>query len=166
MLWLGVAVRDRRPPFIRAGVDRVVVQLPESVVEFLRVAAERLRRVEEEPGTIAFARLFGQVDAERAADDPAVVLSRQLMIDDVAGSVTASCDKPVISDVEAEAWLELLGMTVAMRAAELGVHSEEARDTLGEDDRAFIAVLQHLQLCLIDALDAPPPATTGHAGAE
>lgn len=149
-------VSSRRAPFVRVGAGRIEARLPGSVVEFLGVAAERLRRVGEEPGTAAYARLFGQVDEEHVADDPAIVLSRQLMIDDVAGSVTASRGKRVISDDEAEAWLGLLGMTVAMRAAELGVHSEEARDALGDDDRAFIAVLQHLQLGLIDALDTPP----------
>lgn len=156
-----IAVSSERVPFVRAGADRIEVWLPQPVVEFLGLAAERLRRVGGKPGTAAFARLFGQVDEEHDADDPAVVLSRQLMIDDVATSVAASCDKPVISDDEAEAWLELLGMTAAVRAVELGVHSEEARDALGDDDRTFIAVLQHLQLSLIDALDTPPLTAAG-----
>lgn len=150
----------REALFARRGPGRIAVHLPGTVVEFLGVAAERLRRVGEEPGTSAYDRLFGQVDEEHSVDDPAVVLTRQLMIDEIADAVIASCAKPVISDDEAEAWLEVLGMTVAVRATELGVHSDAARDALEPDDRAFIAALQHLQLCLIDALDAPTPAST------
>lgn len=133
------------------------MQLPRTVVEFLGAAAERIRRVGEEPATLAYGRLFGHVDEEHPTDDPAVVLTRQLMIDEIAASVAASAAKSSISDSEAEAWLELLGMTIAVHAAELGVHSDDARDALHPKERAFIAALQHLQLCLIDALDTPAP---------
>jgi hypothetical protein len=150
-------MRRRKAPFLRREPGRIEVRLPDTVVDFLNVAAERLQRVGEEPGTVAYGRLFGHVDEGHPTDDPAVVLTRQLMIDDITASVLSSAAKSSISDDEAEAWLALLGMTVAVHAAELGVRSDEARDALGPGDRAFIAALQHLQLCLIDALDAPAP---------
>jgi len=151
-------MRRRTPPFVRREAGRIEVRLPATVVKFLSVAAQRLRRVGEEPGTVAYSRLFGHVDEEHSTDDPAVVLTRQLMIDEISASVTASAGNSSISDDEAEAWLALLGMTIAVHAAELGVRSDEARDALDPAERAFIAALQHLQLCLMDALDTPAPA--------
>ncbi|MGH8981088.1 MAG: hypothetical protein ACRDWE_08715 [Acidimicrobiales bacterium] len=133
------------------------MKLPRTVLQFLGVAAERLRRVDAAPGSAAYARLFGRVDEEHPTDDPVVVLTRQLMVDEIAAAVSASCANSSISDEEAEAWLAVLGMTVSLHASELGVDTDEARDALGDEDRAFIAALQHLQLCLIDALDAPTP---------
>lgn len=151
-------MKRRTAPFVRREAGRIDVRLPSTVRKFLRVAAQRLGRVGEEPGTVAYSRLFGHVDEEHPIDDPAIVLSRQLMIDDIAASVAATVTAASISDDEAEAWLALLGMTIAMHAAELGVRSDEAREALAPADRAFIAALQHLQLCLIDALDSPASA--------
>lgn|GEM_PF-3107524 len=148
--------RDREgAPVWRAAPGRIGVDLPRWVTELVATAAEGLRRTCEHPGTEAFNRLYSRVEETGETEDPIVMLTRQTMLDEVAGTVVASIGKPVISDEEAEAWLKVLGMLLASRAAELGVVTEEQRDALGTSETQFFDVVHALQLCLIEALDGP-----------
>lgn len=65
--------------------------------------------------------------------------------------------RSVLSDAEAESWLEALGLVLAARTAELGLRTEEDRRAVSRRDEAFLGVVYAVQLGLIHALDAPPP---------
>lgn len=119
-------------------------------------AAERVRRAADQPGSVAFERLFSRVDEGTELDDPLVVLSRQSMIDEIATSVAESAHRRSISDEEAEGWLKVLGMDLAIRAADLGLRTEADREALGDDEEAALAVVHALQLLIVEALDAVP----------
>lgn len=144
-----------RRAFRKVGQDEIEVRLPARLVDFVVSAAVALRRTAELPGTPGFDRVFGRpIDAD-APGDPTVLLSRQLMVDDVTAVVEASAGKRRISLDEAEAWLKVLGMTLGRRAAELGVVTDADREALGEGDQATIAVLQTLQIAMVQAIDEP-----------
>ena len=131
------------------------ISLPFWVTELLADAAARLQQVAEEPGTAAFDRLFSRVDTDADVEDPLIVLSRQTMLDEVVGVVGRSAHEARISEDEAEAWLKVLGMTLAARAAELGIRNDDVRDALGGADAQYIDIVHALQLCLLEALDGP-----------
>jgi hypothetical protein len=145
----------RPPPFRRAGAGLIEVDLPPWLVDFMVTATDRIRGSLEQPGTPAFGRLNSPIEEAADVDDPLVVLSRQTMLDEVVSAVSASVRSRLITDADAEAWLKLLGLALAARAAELGVRSEEHREALSSDDEGFFGVAHTLQLLLIEVLDTP-----------
>lgn len=143
----------RREPFRRLEDGRIALDLPPGVREFMVAAAQGLRESGASPGSPGFEGLFGTIDESAVVDDPAYVLTRQLEVDEVVSVVSASAQSEVIELAEAEAWLKLLGMTLARRAAELGVRTEEDRRALSVRDEAVIRVVYALQVALIDVMD-------------
>lgn len=121
----------------------------------MAAAAERLRETGSSPGSPGFDVLFGRIDESAAIDDPAYVLERQLGVDEVVSVVSASVGKDVIDVREAEAWLKVLGMTLSLRAAELGLRTEADREALGIRDEAVMRAVHALQVGLLDAIDGP-----------
>lgn len=146
-------IRRRRHIFRRVAPGVIEVNLSAEVLDVLVWAAEQLHATVALPGSLGFARLFARVDESAAIEDPAVTLSRQLMLEDIASIVTESAHKRLISDDEAEAWFKVLGMTLARRAAELHVTTDEARASLSDAQGAMIGLVQVLQLHLITVLD-------------
>lgn len=151
-------IRRRRPVFRREAPGVIEVNLPPAASDFLADAAERLHATFEVPGSLGFARLFARVDESAAEEDPAITLSRQMLLDSVVSTVIGSTRKRLISDEEAEAWLKVLGMTLARRAAELHVTTDEARASLSKEEGAMIGLVQALQLSLMAVLDTETPA--------
>lgn len=154
----------RSPPFRRAPDGGVEVHLPSAVTNLIAEAAAAITREGDQPASPGFRRLFGHIDESEPDDDPAFVLARQLMVDDVVSSVATSVHKPVITQEEAESWLKVLGMTLARHAAELGLRTEEDTAALRRRDRARLTILQAVQLGLIGVLDDPhqlPQSPTG-----
>jgi hypothetical protein len=145
----------RRAPFRKAPDGNIEVHLPSAVTDLVADAAAAITRAGDQPASAAFRRLFAHIDDSESDDDPAFVLARQLMVDDVVSTVVASARKQVITQDEAEAWLKVLGMTLARHAAELGLRTEEDRAALRRRDQALLTVLQAVQLGLIDALETP-----------
>lgn len=145
----------RRKPFRRLEDGRIALDLPPGVREFMVAAAARLREVGATPDAPGFERLFGPIDEGAVVDDPAYVLSRQLAVDEVVATVSASVQREVIQPEEAEAWLKVLGMTLSRLAAELEICTEDDRAALGAGDEAVIRVVYALQVGLIDAVDEP-----------
>jgi hypothetical protein len=132
---------------------RIELSLPREVREFMVAATERLREAGASPGSPGFDGLFGRIDESASVDDPAYVLARQLLVDEVVSAVSSSVGKDVIEPEEAEAWLKVLGMTLSRRTAELGVRTEDDRAQLGVRDEAVIRAVYALQIGLIDAID-------------
>lgn len=148
--------RPRRgSPVRRVGPDAIALDLPRWVVPLVADAADRVRRTAQRPGAPGFERLFGRIDESAAVDDPLSVLARQTMFDDVATAVAESLGQTVLSDAQAEAWLQVLSLSLAERAAELGVRDEEDRAALSPAEQRRLDVVYALQLTLIEALDTP-----------
>ena len=146
----------RSAPVRRAGPNAIALDLPRWVTDLVAEAAERVRGIAERPGTAGFERIFSQVDESAAVDDPLTVLARQTMLDELAATVAESVDRHVISDAQAEAWLQILSLFLAERAAELGIRREEERAALAPEVQEALDVVYALQLALIEALEAPP----------
>jgi hypothetical protein len=145
----------RRPSIRRRGAGAIEVDLPKGMTELVRDAADQLRRSMDQPGSAAAARLFGRLDESTDHDDPVVTLRRQAAIDEIVEAVSSSWHKRVLSDSEAESWLEMLGLVLSVRAAELGLHTEQDREVIARSDERFIQLIYAVQLALIEALDTP-----------
>lgn len=124
------------------------------VLDFLVDAARSLRQAAEQPGSAGFDRVYGASIDPDSPDDPSVTLSRQLMVDDLTAIVESSARKRRLSLEEAEAWLKVLGMTLASRVADLGVVTEADRAGLGRRDQGMIMLVHALQVELLAALEA------------
>ena len=144
----------RARPVRRHGPGRIEVDLAPWVLDFLESSAQRIRDAPDDPGSVAFSRLFARVEESGGLDEPLVMLFRQEMLEEIASTVTRSCRKRLISDDEAEAWLKLLGMALSVRCAELGVRTEEDRSAIDAEDDQLIAAVHVLQMLLIEALES------------
>lgn len=143
-----------RSPVRRLPDGMLEVALPSWATDFLADAAGRLQATAQEPGTPAFKRLFGRADSAASVEDPLVVLTRQTMVDDIVATVRQSARKRLISEEEGEAWLKVLGLSLAARAADLDIQTDEARDALPLEEAQYFDVVHALQIFLIEALDA------------
>jgi hypothetical protein len=151
-----VSRRGSGPP-IRRTAAGIEVMLPTWVLSLVLDSVRRLRHQLETPGSPATGRLLSPLDETATADDPIVTLMRQHALDEVFDTVESSAQRGVLSDPEAEMWLEALGLVLAARTAELGIHTEVDRRGVGRRDEAFLRVVYAVQLGLIDALDTTPP---------
>jgi hypothetical protein len=142
-------------PIRRGGPGLIDLDLPEPLAGFVELVADRVRRSADQPGSPGFDRLYGEVEVGAARQDPLVMLRRQTTVDGLCAVVASSCRKPAISDEEGEAWMRVLGMASALRAAELGLSTDGDRDALTQHDEAYFGAIQALQLWLIEALDGP-----------
>lgn len=133
----------------------VEVDLPGWVGDFLAGAAERVRALAGEPGTPAFERVFSRVGPADEDDDPVATFERQAILEDLASSVAATATHRVLTDDDAEAWLKVLGILLAARAAELGLRTETDMESLGPADARFFDVVHALQAGLLLALASP-----------
>ena len=150
-------IHRRRPVFRREAAGVIEVNLPPAVSDVLVRAAEQLQATVEVPRSPGFARLFARVDESTADEDPAITLSRQMLLDRVASTVIGSAGKRMITDDEADAWLKVLGMTLARHAAELHVTTDADRASLSKEDGAMIDLIQALQVSLMIVLDTEAP---------
>ncbi len=149
--------RRRHEPPIRRTSSGIEVALPHWVTSLVTAAVRQLRREVDAPGSVAAQRLLAPLDESASDDDPIVTLMRQHALDEVFDVVEASAQRTVLTDAEAEAWLEATGLVLAARTAQLGVRTEEDRRAVSRRDEAFLQVVYAVQLGLIEALDAPPP---------
>lgn len=147
----------RRTPPIRRTAAGIEMALPGWVTSLVASSVHELRAEVERPGSDAARRLLAPIDESARDDDPLVTLMRQHALDEVLGAVEHSTGRPVLSEAEAESWLEALGLLLAARAAQLGVHTETDRRAVRRSDEAFLQLVYALQLGLIEALDASPP---------
>lgn len=140
--------------FRRAGIDSIDVDLPETVMRLVKYWADEVQRTADEPMSTGNVEMFGKINEDVEADDPMLTLERQMMIGGVCALVLASSDKRRLTDAEAEAWLQVLGMALSLEAAKLGISSYEDLDILSEEDGFTLSLLQGLASALTDALDA------------
>lgn len=133
----------------------IEVDLPSAVVRVLAEEAEHVRSASESPGCPGFTRLHARVEEDRDADEPAVVLDRELSIDTLTGLVIDSVAKRVISTDDAEAWLRVLGMALACIAAEEGITDEDSLANVAPDASSRIDLVRAVQVALLEALDGP-----------
>lgn len=141
----------RRP--IRRQRGAIVVELPDLARDFLVRTAEGVRASAEDPASAGYRRLFAQLDGDAEADDPLVTLERQTAIDEVCRTVTASAHRDRLSDAEAEAWLQVLGMAVAMTTAAAGVQTDDDLADLDPDLTQLLDLMRSLQLLVAFSLD-------------
>lgn len=127
--------------------------MPDWITALLQSSVQSLRRDVETPGSPAAQRLLAPMDESTANDDPLVTLMRQRALDDVFETVEATAGRRILTDAEAEAWLEALGLVLAAKTAQLGIRTETDRHGLGWREEAFLQVVYALQIGLIDALD-------------
>lgn len=146
--------RRHRSPVERRG-DRIEVHLGGPVAAVVLRAAETVRRSAEDPAVPGHDRLHARTEASAPAIDPLVTLERQVRIAEAAEVVAATWRNADLSEDEAEAWLQVLGMAVGVFAEERGLRTEEDRAALAQDDETFLSVVHALQLWLAGALDAP-----------
>lgn len=147
--------RHRRRP-IRRTASGIEVALPAWVTSTLAAAVHQVRRDVSTPGTAAVRRLLAPMDESASDDDPIVTLTRQHELDNVLACMAATVDRRVLSDAEAETWVEALGLLLAARAAALGVRTDEERRSVGRRDEAFLQVVYAVQVGLMESLAAPP----------
>ena len=144
-------------PFVRRRGDRIQVRLPAQVTRVVLQAAEAVRRSVDDPAAAGHGRLLARTDESAPAADPLVTFERQVRIGEAADVAAGTWRNPDLSEDEAEAWLQVLGMALGLFAEERGLRTEEDRAALGRDDEAFLSVVHALQLWLASALDAPRP---------
>lgn len=149
--------RGRPEPPIRRTAAGIEVALPAWVTSLLVSSVREVRRDVEVPGSVAARRLLAPLDESATDDDPIVTLMRQHALDEVFDTVESSAERTLLTDAEAESWLEALGLVLAARMAQLGVRTEEDRRRVGRRDEAFLQVVYAVQVGLIEALDADPP---------
>lgn len=147
----------RRTPPIRRTPAGIELALPGWVTSLVASSVREVRAEVERPGSDAARRLLAPIDESARDDDPLVTLMRQHALDEVLGTLEQSTGHRVLSEAEAESWLEGLGLLLAARAAQLGVRTEADRRAVRRRDEAFLQVVYAVQLGLIEALDAPPP---------
>lgn len=152
----------RRLPIRREG-DAVVVELPARARRFLVDAADAVRRRADDPSSPGFGRLYGPLDESAETDDPLLRLERQSSVEGICGTVTESAHRRELSDAEAEAWLRMLGMAVAVVAADAGIQTEGDLERLDPDRSRLLDLLRSLQLLLARSLD---PDLSDPAGEE
>jgi hypothetical protein len=147
----------RGSPFRRTGPDRIDVRLPRPLLGAVAWAVDAVQHAASSPGTTGFKRLFAPIEAG-ISDDPLATLERQTIIGSVLESAAGSQDRTWLTDAEAEAWLQLLGLALALQMEELGIRTEADRNRLDRRVNARIDAMHALQICLIDALDSAAPS--------
>lgn len=138
---------------IRRQDDTIVVELPEWARRFVVDTAEAVQRSVEDPSSPGFERLYGRLDESAEVDDPLVILQRQTTIDEICGTVIGSAPKGGLSELEAEAWLRMLGMAVTIIAANAGIHTDDDLELLDPELAQLLDLLRSLQVLLARSLD-------------
>ncbi len=138
---------------IEAGADgSVVVELPRSLRRFVRGAVEAVRRAVADPAAPGHLRVMGRVDADEEHDDPFVTLERQSALDGVLATVAATEGHDRLSQAEAEAWLEVFSLALAVEADRLKIAGDDDMERLGAKELDHLRLLQTLQAMLVVAL--------------
>ncbi len=137
-----------------AGDGSVVVEFPRSVRRFVRGAVEAVRRAVADPTAPGHLRVMSRVDADEEHEDPIVTLERQSALDRVLATVTATEGNDRLSDAEAEAWLEVLSLALAVEADRLKLVGDDDVERLGGKELDHLRMLQMLQAMLVVALEA------------
>ena len=144
-------------PPIRRKNGTIVVELPRRARRFVVVTAEAVLQSADDPSSLGFGRLYRPIDGSAVFDDPLATLERQTAIDATCRAVIDSAQQKALSDAEAEAWLRMLGMAVAITAANAGVKTEDDLDRLDPKVSRFLDLLRSLQLLLVGGLDPTLP---------
>jgi hypothetical protein len=140
--------------FNRVGAGRIAVDLHPWMLNFVDDAAQNLVHLAERPEDPAYSRICGPINVAVDYDDPLVILERQMAIDSLCTSVRESIALDELTDDQAEAWLQVLSMTMAMLASRFAIVDEDYAESLDEDQRAVVALTQALQWGLVEALEA------------
>lgn len=138
---------------IRRANGAILVELPRRARRLLLNAASAVQRCAEDPASPAFGQLYSQLDEAADVDDPLFRLERQTAIDDLCTVVVETANEARISDIQAEAWLRVLGMAVLLVAANAGIRTEDDLDRLDRRRTYVLDVLRSLQLLLACSLD-------------
>jgi hypothetical protein len=146
----------RGSPFRRTGPDRIDVRLPRRLAGAIEWAVGSVNRAATSPTAPGFQRLFAPIE-ENNVDDPLATLERQTIIGSVLESAAASRRASRLTVAEAEVWLQLLGLALALQMDELGIRTEADRERLDPSVAARISAIHVIQVCLIAALDSDFP---------
>ncbi|MGH9087678.1 MAG: hypothetical protein ACRDYZ_06130 [Acidimicrobiales bacterium] len=138
---------------IRRQDGAIVVELSDLARQFVLSTAERVRRSVEDPASAGYGRLYARIDESTTTDDPLVTLERQTAIDDVCRAVAGTAGEARLSDGDAEAWLKMLGMAVALTSATAGIRTDEDLEMAGNDLSQLLDLLRSLQVWLAFSLD-------------
>lgn len=138
---------------IRRLNGSIDVKLPRRARRLLLGVAAAVQECVDDPSSLAFGRLYGQLDETANIDDPLLRLERQRAIDDLCAMVVESANENRLSDIQAEAWLRVLGMGVSLIAANAEVHVDEDLKRLDRKGAHMLDLLRSLQLLLAYSLD-------------
>ncbi len=148
--------RRSRRTLARRTAAGIELALPDWVTELVRSSLDELRRDLVLPGGPVGRRLLAQLDESAPSDDPVVTLMRQHTLDETLDAIEPTIGRQLLTDDEAEGWLEVLGLVLTARMAQLGVRTEVDRWALNRSDEAYLQVVYALQVALMHALDGPP----------
>jgi len=143
--------------FSRQSDTTIAVELPDGLRSFMGECAKELTRLAEQPSDPAYSRLCGPVNVAVDYDDPLVVLERQMAIEAICKSVHDSLDDKVLTDAQAETWLQTLSMALAVAASRLGIVDDDYAEKLDPEQKEFLQMVQALQWSLVEALEAQTP---------
>jgi hypothetical protein len=130
----------------------VIVELPRHLRRFVRESAERVAHAATDPSALGHARLMGRVDVDEDHDDPLVKLARQSGVDQALATVAATSGHDLLSATEAEAWLEVLSLALAVEATRLGVVNDGDLERMDPSELEQLRLLQALQAMLVASL--------------
>jgi hypothetical protein len=144
--------------FSRQSAATIGVELPGSLLRFLDKCAKSLVQLAETPNDPAYSRLCGPINVAVDYDDPLATLERQMTIESVSNAVVASIDSKVLSDEQAEMWLQVLSMSLAVAASRLGIVDDDYADHLDPNQKEVLELIQAMQWSLVEALEAETPS--------
>jgi hypothetical protein len=141
----------RRP--IRRANGVIVVTLPDGVRHLLLDSAQRVRRSATDPASAGYVRLYAPIDEDIETADPLVTLRRQVAVDEVCGVVQETWRRERLTEGEADAWIKVLGMAVAIASASAGIETEADVEAMDPDVSHLLDLLRSLQLLLAVSVD-------------
>jgi hypothetical protein len=139
--------------FSRAVPGRISVELHPWMRNFVVESADGLTHISENTEDPAYSRICGPINVAVDYDDPLVVLERQMAIDSLSAVVHATSECAELTDDQAEAWLQVLSMMLAVAASRFAIVDEDYADSLDEAQRNTVGLIQALQWGLVDALE-------------
>ncbi len=139
----------------RSADGTIEVDLPKSLRRFVAEAALAVRRTAEDPAAVGHGRIMRPLEETAEDDDPLVTLERQSSIEEICALVEATARNERLTDDEADAWMKVLSLTLAIRAGQLGLTGDDDPERLDASESEQIRFLQALLVLLVDALMEP-----------
>jgi hypothetical protein len=140
-------------PFRRVA-DRIIVDIPLTLREWLANAARKTAGDALDVSTSTHLRLLGPIDPTVDHDDPLTQLQRQMTVEGSLGRfITTHLDEHLSED-DAEEWIRAFQLILAAFSAEHAIVTAEDRDNLSQEDHYDMITLQSGISLLIEALDS------------